>query len=129
MLVQEHVDNVKQQFAHTMAELAQLRLREQQLTAKNHLLEKVALLNSKQKASRASSLVSNRRTLFQGVNAQFHEFQMLEHNVGASILQMQEHWHDKKHSQKCGMSCIMFVSMPGEFNCPDLASLVSTHRI
>ena len=100
MLVQEHVDNVKQQFAHTMAELAQLRLREQQLTAKNHLLEKVALLNSKQKASRASSLVSNRRTLFQGVNAQFHEFRMLEHNVGASALQMEEHWHDKKHSYK-----------------------------
>ncbi|KAL0051965.1 hypothetical protein WJX82_005525 [Trebouxia sp. C0006] len=53
---QEHVDDVEQQLAHTMAELAQLRLREQQLEAKNHLLEKVALLNSKQKASRASSL-------------------------------------------------------------------------
>ena len=60
MLVQEHVDNVKQQLAHAVAELAQLRLREQQLTAKNHLLKKVALLNRKQKASRASSLVSNR---------------------------------------------------------------------
>ena len=95
MLVQEHVDDVEQQLAHTMAELAQLRLREQQLEAKNHLLEKVALLNSKQKASRASSLVRNRCTLFLGVNSQFHEFQMLEHNVGASILQMQEHWHDK----------------------------------
>ncbi len=47
-----------------MAELAQLRLREQQLKAKNHLLEKVALLNSKQKASRASSLVSKGCTLF-----------------------------------------------------------------
>jgi hypothetical protein len=57
-----------------MAELAQLRLREQQLQAKNHLLEKVALLNSKQKASRASSLVSNICILFHGVYAQFHAF-------------------------------------------------------
>jgi len=55
-----------------MAELAQLRLREQQLQAKNHLLEKVALLNSKQKASHASSLVSNRCILLHGVYAQFH---------------------------------------------------------
>ncbi len=47
-----------------MAELAQLRLREQQLQAKNHLLEKVALLHSKQKVSRASTLVSKGCTLF-----------------------------------------------------------------
>ncbi|KAL0056358.1 hypothetical protein WJX82_010456 [Trebouxia sp. C0006] len=53
---QEHVGIVEQQLAHTMAELAQLRLREQQLQAKNHLLEKVALLHSKQKVSRASTL-------------------------------------------------------------------------
>lgn len=61
---QEHVENVKQQLAHTMAELAQLRLREHQLKAKNHLLEKVALLNSKQKASRASSLDPSCEELF-----------------------------------------------------------------
>ncbi len=55
--LQEHFESVEEQLANTMAELAQLRLREQQLQAKNQLLEKVAHLDSRQRRLHASSMV------------------------------------------------------------------------
>lgn len=57
--LQEHIESAEDQLAHTMAELAQLRVREQQLHAKNQLLEKVLLLSDTQKSIQASAPVSN----------------------------------------------------------------------
>lgn len=57
--LQEHIESAEEQLAHTMAELAQLRVREHQLHAKNQLLEKVLLLNDMQRSTHASAPVSN----------------------------------------------------------------------
>ena len=55
---QETQKNVEDQLQATMAELSQLRLREQQLLAKNQLLEKLAHLNGKRSKLQVSVMTA-----------------------------------------------------------------------
>ena len=55
--LQDNQESVEEQLITTMAELAQLRLREQQLLAKNQLLEKLAHMNDKRQGLQVGTMV------------------------------------------------------------------------